>query len=183
MEVKPRTEEVVSSTTIYSGRVLRYKMARVKLSDGSVYLREVVEHPGAVALIPLLGDQIVLIRQFRVAAGRVLYEIPAGTLEKGESPEECAARELIEETGYRAGKLKELFHCFLAPGYSTEMIRFYLATKLESGMQRLDEDEAIQVCLTPMGRAVEMVRNNEVEDAKTTIGILQCERYLAAQKR
>jgi nudix-type nucleoside diphosphatase (YffH/AdpP family) len=182
MEVKPSTEEVVSSTTIYSGRVLRYKMARVKLSDGSMHLREVVEHPGAVALIPIVGDQIVLIRQFRLPAGRVLYEIPAGTLEKGESPEECAARELIEETGYRAGKLTELFHCFLAPGYSTEMIRFYLATELESGMQHLDEDEAIQVCPTPIERALEMVHSNEIEDAKTTIGILLCEQYLATRK-
>jgi nudix-type nucleoside diphosphatase (YffH/AdpP family) len=182
MEIKLGAEQVVSSTTIHSGRVLRYKMAKVKLADGRAYIREVVEHLGAVALIPIVDNQIVLIRQFRLPASRVLYEIPAGTLAKGESPEACALRELIEETGYRAGKLKELFHCFLAPGYSTEMIRFFLATELQLGHQNLDEDEAIQVCPTPIKRALQMVHSNEIEDAKTTVGILLYEQYLVAQQ-
>jgi len=182
MEARTELEKVVSSTTVYRGRVLRHKMVRVKLPDGRMYLRDTVEHPGAVALIPMLDDEIILIRQFRLAAGRVLFEIPAGTLEQDESPEKCAARELTEETGYRAGNLVKLSHCFLAPGYSSEMIHFYLATELQLGKQQLDDEEAIQVCPTPMRKALEMVRSNEIEDAKTMVGILLYERYLAVQK-
>ena len=182
MEAKVEPEKVVSSTTVYRGRVLRHNMVRVKMADGHMYLRDTVEHPGAVALIPVLDDKVILIRQSRLAVGKILFEIPAGTLEVGESPEECAARELVEETGYRAGNLVNLFRCFLVPGYSSEMIHFYLATELQLDRQRLDEDEAIQVCPTPMQKALEMVHSNEIEDAKTTIGLLLCEQYLEAQK-
>jgi len=181
-KAKIEPEKVVSSTTVYRGRVLRHKMMRVKMSDGHMYLRDTVEHPGAVALIPVLNDLVILIRQPRFAVGKVLFEIPAGTLEQGESLEECAARELVEETGYRAGNLLNLFHCYLAPGYSSEMIHFYLANELQLDKQRLDEDEAIQVCPTPMQKALEMVHRNEIEDAKTTIGLLLCQQYLEPRR-
>ena len=182
MEAKIKPGEIVSSTTVYRGRVLRHNMVRVKTADGRMYLRDTVEHPGAVALVPVLDDKVILIRQSRFAVGKVLFEIPAGTLELGESPEECAARELVEETGYRAGNLVHMFRCFLAPGYSSEMIHFYLATELQLDKQCLDEDESIQVCPTAMQRAREMVHSNEIEDAKTTIGLLLYEQYLEVRK-
>jgi len=179
MFFKPEAEEVVSTATVYSGRLLKVKKMEVKLS-GRAHLREVVEHPGAVALIPILGDEIILIRQFRLAAGRMLYEIPAGTLGRAEIPEKCAARELAEETGYVAGRLEMLLRCFLAPGYSTEVVYFYLATELRPSTQRLEEDESIEVCPTPLRRAFEMAYTNEIEDAKTLLGIMLCQRYLSS---
>ncbi len=182
MDTRIELEKIVSSTTVYRGKTLRHKVVRVKMSDGEMYLRDTVEHPGAVALIPVLQDEVILIRQSRVAVGKVLFEIPAGTLESEESPERCAARELVEETGYRAGSLVKLFRCFLAPGYSSEMIHFYLATELQPAGQHLDEDEEIQVCPTPVQKALEMVRSNDIEDAKTVIGLMLYEKYLELRK-
>ena len=170
-------EEVVSSTTIHRGRVLQFKNMTVRLPSGRLFTREIVEHPGAVTLIPIIEDKVILIRQFRLAAGRSICELPAGTLSKGEDPDACAAREIVEETGYKAGKLRRIFQCYLAPGYSTEFMYFYVATDLESGSQRLDEDEAIRVYPTPFDEALDMVRRNEVLDAKTTVGLLLYEMF------
>jgi ADP-ribose pyrophosphatase len=172
METDIPPEEVVSSTTIYRGRVLHFKNTTVKLPSGNLYARELVEHPGAVALIPLLEDRVILIRQFRLTTGKVIYELPAGTMSQGEDPDACAKREIIEETGYKAGKLRKIFQCYLAPGYSTELMHFYVATELEAGPQHLDEDEVIRVYPTPLEEALAMVRRNEIMDAKTTVGLL-----------
>ena len=170
-------EEVVSSTTIYQGRVLHFKNTTVKLPSGRLYPREIVEHPGAVALIPILEDKVILIRQFRLTTGKAIYELPAGTMSEGEDPDACAEREIVEETGYKAGKLKRIFQCYLAPGYSTELMYFYLATELEAGPQHLDEDEAIRVYPTPFEEALAMVRMNEIMDAKTTVGLLLYDKF------
>jgi ADP-ribose pyrophosphatase len=176
-------EKTLSSTTVYSGRVVRFRVDRVVLPGGKLHTREVCEHRGAVALIPLLDNRLILIRQYRLPAGKVLYELPAGTLLVGEKPEICAGRELAEETGYRARTMIKLLQCYLAPGYSTELMHFYLATDLDPGEQQLDEDEVIQVCSTSLQRALEMIRSNEIEDAKTIIGILLLERYLTSTKQ
>jgi len=165
-------EEVVSSTTMYRGRVLHFKQTTVKLPSGKLYTRELVEHPGAVALIPILEDKVILIRQFRMATGKVIYELPAGTLKEGEDPDACARREIVEETGYKAGRLERFFQCYLAPGYSTELMHFYVATELKAGPQHLDEDEVIRVYPTPLEEALAMVRRNEIIDAKTVVGLL-----------
>lgn len=125
------SEMVTSKRYPYRGKLLRLRVAKVRLPSGLVTTREVVEHPGAVAIIPLLNDQtIVVTRQYRTAAGRQLLEIPAGTLEKAESPLSCAKRELVEETGYSAGNIRKAFSCYLAPGYSTERMHFFVATRL-----------------------------------------------------
>lgn len=183
MEKDIPTEEVVSSTTIYRGRVLEFKNTTVRLPSGNPYTREIVEHPGAVAILPILEDKILLIRQFRLAAGRVLYELPAGTLSEGENPDACAEREIIEETGYRAGKLERIFECYLAPGYSTELMYFYVATELEAGPQHLAEDEAIKVYPTPLKEALAMVERNEIMDAKTAVGLLLYDKFEQTRAR
>ena len=172
MEVDPPSEEIVSRNTIYQGKVLRFNRLIVKLSSGRIHTREVVEHPGAVTLIPVIGDNIILIRQFRLSTGKVIYELPAGTISSGESPEACAERETSEETGYKAGMLQKVYQCYLAPGYSTELMHFYVATRLIPGKQNLDEDEAIRVYPTLLENALKMVKKNEILDGKTTIGLL-----------
>lgn len=171
-------EESLSSTTIFQGRVLCFKKVTVRLPSGKLHSREIVEHPGAVTLIPVIDDKVVLIKQFRLAAGKVIYELPAGTISPGEDPDTCAEREIVEETGYKAGKLEKIFQCYLAPGYSTELMHFYVATGLEPGEQHLDEDEAIHVYTTPLVEALAMVRKNEIEDAKTTVGLLFYDRFV-----
>jgi len=144
---------------------------QVKFDDGTSTVREVVEHRGAAAIIPLLEDKVVLVRQFRYAASSDLLEIPAGTLEPDEEPEACARRELEEETGYKSGELRKIMECFLAPGYSTEKIHFYLATKLELSMMRTEEDERITLEVVPIAEALEMVRRGEIRDAKTVCAL------------
>lgn len=151
---------------------------RVALPDGRESIREVVAHPGAVAVVPLTDDgQVVLIEQWRYAAGGPLLEIPAGTLEPNEDPTTCAARELAEEIGCKAGRLQLLGSFFVSPGYSSERIHLFLATRLQPVDGRREPDERIEQILKPLHEAVAMVAEGQIEDAKTIIGIL-----LAAQK-
>ena len=166
-------EEVVSSKAIYEGKILRIKLDEVKLPNGYVTVREIVEHPNAVALIPIDSDgKIIMINQYRHSAQEVLLEIPAGTMEKNETPEECAKRELLEETGYEAKKLKKIFSCYLAPGYSTEFIHIFLATDLIYKGQKTEADEQIKVVKLSLKEALEKIKKNEVKDAKTICSIL-----------
>jgi ADP-ribose pyrophosphatase len=135
--------------------------------------REVVEHPGAVAVLPLLGgDRLLLLKQYRPAIGKWIYEIPAGTVERGESLLRCARRELEEETGYRAGRMEKLFEMYLAPGYSTEKLHSFLASGLCPTSPHRDWGEEIKVVETTLPRALEMIRTNRIEDAKTTATLL-----------
>ncbi len=172
MGIDPPPEEVLSTRTIYQGEVLHFKKITVNSSVVGIKTREIVEHPGAVTLVPIIGDKLILIRQFRLAAGKTIYELPAGTMMPGESPKACARREVVEETGYSAGELQEFYQCYLAPGYSTELMHFYLATKLKLGVQHLDEDEAIGVYPTSMKEALDMIKKNVIVEAKTAVGLL-----------
>ena len=122
-----KLEHCTKSDSVYKGRILNLRVDQVEFADGTSAIREVVEHRGAAAIVPLLEDNVILVRQFRYAASAELLEIPAGTLEQGEDPEICARRELEEETGYRCNELDKILECFVAPGYSTERIHFYLA--------------------------------------------------------
>ncbi|MBC7328305.1 NUDIX hydrolase [bacterium] len=166
-------EKVIESQIVFQGRLLKVEVDKVELENGVISTREVVVHRGAVAILPILysGD-IVLVRQFRLPANKVLLEIPAGTLSPGEEPLECAKRELEEETGYRAGKWNKLVSLFLAPGYSTECIHIFCAEELTMGEKHADEDEVISSEIVPFSKALEMVFNNEIEDAKTACAIL-----------
>jgi ADP-ribose pyrophosphatase len=176
-------ETVLSSRMAFEGRLVDLRVDEVRLASGRTSTREVVVHRGAVAVIPMLADgRVVLIRQFRQAAGQVLLEIPAGTLEPGEDPDACALRELAEETGYTAARVERLFASYLAPGYSTELLHVYLARDVRpvgSGEAAPEDDEAIEVVRVPLAEAASWVLTGGIRDAKTICGLLLAERLLA----
>lgn len=166
-------EKVIESKTLFQGKLLSLRVDKVELENGIISTREVVVHRGAVAILPLLpSGEVLLVRQFRLPAGKALLEIPAGTLSPGEEPLECAKRELKEETGYFAGRWRKLTSLFLAPGYSTEYIHIFLAEELSKGEAQLDEDEIISLTSLPFEKALEMVLKGEIEDAKTACALL-----------
>ncbi|MDQ1279926.1 MAG: ADP-ribose pyrophosphatase [Thermoproteota archaeon] len=175
-------EDLVHSSNILLDKPFNVRKDTMKLPNGKLINRHVIEHPGAVAIIPIISDMIILVRQFRQATGKILLELPAGTLKKGEEPAECAARELEEETGYKAGNLRRLFQCYLAPGYSTEIIQFYLATNLKKTRSKPEADEFIEVKPTTKKKILQMIASNEIEDAKTICGILTLEHFYLEQE-
>jgi len=147
-----------------------FRVARLRFEgpDGREIVRDVIEHPGAAVIVPLLDDgRVVLIRNVRRTVGKVLWELPAGTLEAGEAPEVCAAREVEEETGYRAGSIVPLIEFFASPGILNERMYGYLATDLERTSQSLDHDEEIEVFPIPQWQVRDMLRDGHIEDAKT----------------
>ena len=167
------TETVIGTEGIFNGKIVHLRVDRVRLPDGSESNREIVAHRGAVCIVPLREDGAVLmVRQFRLAAGKVLLEVPAGTLEEGEAPEECAARELEEETGFRAGDLRPLFAFYVAPGYTTEKIHAYLATGLTPAHAHTDADENVEVVPIPLTELKRMILAGEMEDAKSIASLL-----------
>lgn len=161
----------IISETVLKGRIFNIRRDTISIGDREI-VREVVEHPGAVAIIPVLNtDKIILVRQYRHAIGDELLEIPAGTIEAGESLEECASRELMEETGYRAGRLFKIGEYFLAPGYSTELIHLFKAEELVRVGPSNQEDEDIETVICSIGDALEMVGRGIIRDAKTIAGL------------
>jgi ADP-ribose pyrophosphatase len=157
---------------IYSGRVVTLNIDTLTLPNGVTVELEVVRHPGAAAVVPLKDDgTVVLIRQFRHAAGGFIYEIPAGKLHPGEDPTACAARELEEEIGYRAGRFELLSSIFTAPGFTDEVIHIYKATGLTAGRQQLDRDEVLEVIELPLSEAVRLIEAGTIRDAKSIVGL------------
>ncbi len=141
-------EKTLNSRLIHEGRNFDFLVDEVELPSGHVTQRDIVRHPGAVAIVPILGDgRVALIRQFRYATGKTLLEIPAGTLEPGETPLECAKRELKEETGYEAEEFESLLSCFMVPGYSDEVIHFFVARSLRvvGDDPEIDEEIALEL--------------------------------------
>jgi ADP-ribose pyrophosphatase len=177
---EPGGEVVLRSEELYAGKLLTLRRDEVRLENGRETAREVVVHPGAVAIVPLLpGDRVVLVRQYRHAAGRALLEIPAGTLDQpGETIEAAAARELEEETGYRAERYTRLTGFFTAPGFCTEWITVFLATGLTRGDQGLMEDEAITVEEVALDDVAALLARGELADAKTLVGLLAAREHL-----
>jgi nudix-type nucleoside diphosphatase (YffH/AdpP family) len=171
-------ERCTKSDRLYTGKVLNLRVDQVQFDDGTSTVREVVEHRGAAAIVPLLEDKVVLVRQFRYATSSDLLEIPAGTLEPREEPETCARRELEEETGYRCNELRKILECFVAPGYSTEKIHFYLATKLKPSKMMTEEDERIKPEIVPIAQALEKIRTGEIQDAKTVCALYRAFEFL-----
>ena len=166
-------EKTLNSRLLHMGRQFSFLQDEVELPDGRRTHRDIVRHPGAVAIVPILPDgRIILVRQYRYAAGKALLEIPAGTLEPRESPVDCARRELTEETGYEAGEMERLLSCYMAPGYSSEVIHLFLARDLREvgGQSEPDEDIAVEILEPP--ELLKMIAENTIEDAKTIIGIL-----------
>ncbi len=166
-------EKVLSSRRIYQGRVINLRIDITTLPDGTQAKREIIEHPGAVAIVPQLDNgDIVLLRQFRKAAERELLEIPAGTLRRNENPRSCAHRELVEETGYRARILVKLSSFYLAPGYSTELLHTYLASSLTLGKPRPDTDEFLETIEVPFNDALHWIDTGKIRDAKSISALL-----------
>ena len=164
--------EIIESRKLYGGRLFDVMLERFKI-EGKIISREIVKHPGAAAILPILPDgRILLVKQYRRAVNEVLVEIPAGTLEPGEEPKACAFRELEEETGYRAGRLERITSLALAPGYSSEIIHIYLAENLVESHAHPEEDESITLLKVGLDEAVEMIRRGEIRDAKTVAAVL-----------
>ncbi len=167
------TEMRIGSEMIYSGRVVHLDLDTVLLPNGKTAMREVVRHSGAVAIVPIDTDQnIIMVRQYRHPIGRILLEIPAGTLHEGEAPELCAVRELQEEIGYKPGHLEKIGAVYLAPGYSSEFIHLYIATDLQESHLEMDEDEFIEVERVSMADALTRIQKGEIADAKTISAVL-----------
>lgn len=165
-------ETTIASATIFEGKVVSLRVDEVILPDGGRSKREIVGHRGAVAAVALDGDDVLLVRQWRHPVEDVLLEIPAGTREVGEAPEQTMRRELEEEIGFRAGRLDRLTELFVAPGYSTELIHLYLATELTPAPRAADADENIVVVRLPWREAVRRCHAGELRDAKTVAALL-----------
>lgn len=172
-------EKTLKTKRIYRGRIVSLREDTVKLTNGVISKREIVEHPGAVAVIAVTKDKkIILINQFRKPANKVLLEMPAGLVHKGESLVNGARRELTEETGYIAGRIKKVFQGYSSPGYSTEVISFYLATDLKKSRQNCDVDEIIRVKILPIKKCLKMLKDGKIRDNKTAIGIMMADTIL-----
>ncbi len=164
---------VVSSERVFEGKLIRVDREEVVLPGGKRAVLETIRHPGAAAVLPFLPDgRVVLIRQFRHAAGGFIHEVPAGKLDPGEPPEACALREVEEETGWRAERLVPLGSILTTPGFTDEVIWLYEAHGLAAGSRHLDPDEVIEVLEVPFDEAVEMVLRGEIRDAKSVAAIL-----------
>jgi ADP-ribose pyrophosphatase len=173
-------EKTVSSEILHHGRAFSFKRDEVQLPNGRRTFRDIVDHPGAVAIIPVLPDgRVALVRQYRYAIRKSLLELPAGTLEQGELPLDCARRELREETGYEAGTIEKMLSFYTAPGYSSEMIHVFVAKDLRLVGAEAEPDENITV--KPMGleEVLRLIDENAIEDAKTICGIFALQRVKA----
>lgn len=159
---------------LHRGVRVTLKEARLRDGDGQTHVREVVEAADAVVILPLVeeGGGVVLIRNERFAVREALWELPAGTVEAGELPDACAPRELEEETGYRAGQVEKLTSFYPTPGFCTEKLHAYRATRLVEVGQKLDPTERISVHVTPWAEALAMVRDGRIQDAKTIATLL-----------
>lgn len=172
----------MASTALLETRKFRVEERIEVMPDGSCRARAIVVHPGAAVVLPLLQDdqqRVLLIRNHRLAAGGPLWELPAGTLEPGETPERCAARELVEETGHRAGRLRPLLRLFSSPGFCDEQLHVFVATELQPAEQALDEAERIEVHPLPLREALAMVGDGRIVDAKTVAALLYYARFSA----
>lgn len=172
-------EKILLSEPIYEGKLVRLYKETVELPDGQQAYREIVRHPGAVAMVPLLPEgDVLLVRQYRAAVQKILLEIPAGTLEPGEDLLDAAARELREEIGYRPGKLVRLGAEYTAPGYTSELIHLFLATDLAPARLEADADEFLEVVRLPLAAALRQVIQGDIPDGKTQIALLLAARHV-----
>lgn len=168
----------IESRRVYTGKVISLDVDVVRFPDGSVGELEMIRHPGASAIVPFLSDpggedpQILMIRQYRYAADGYLFEIPAGRLDPGEDPRDCALRELKEETGCSATRVDHLFTMYTTPGFTDEKIHLFMATGLTAGEAKRESDEFLDLEPMPLSRALELVEAGEIKDAKTALGLL-----------
>ena len=173
----------LESTVVHDGRVVHLSVDTIRFPDGSVGKLELVRHRGAAAVLPVFGraddpdPDILLLRQYRYAAGGVIWEVPAGIIEPGESWDECARRELEEEAGLIAGKLVGLTTIHTTPGFTNEEIHLYAAFDLGAGTSRTDEDEFLQTRRLPLSQALALARRGEMTDAKSLVALFHFARF------
>jgi len=170
---------LVEKQTIYNGTKVRLELHHLEDDETETrYVREIVVHPGAVVVLPFLNDdEIILIRTKRYAVGQILIELPAGTLERNEDPINCAGRELLEETGYLAGRLRPLGNFFSSPGILSEKMYAYAAHDLEKQEQQLEEGEEIELMSAKFDEAIDMIRTGQIHDGKTMATLLLYDKF------
>ncbi len=162
---------------VFKGKRISVEAGKTVFPNGRVVYKEVVRHPGAVVVLPLIRTEdgrelVVMVRQYRYPVDEWIYELPAGTLERGEDPVRTASRELLEETGYRANKLVKLISFYTTPGISDEVMHAFLAMDLVKEKQSLEEDELLTVEQVELERVLEMIKSNRIKDGKTIATIL-----------
>lgn len=173
-----KSDALISSKRIHTGKIIKLDSDRIRYPDGSEAEVDMVRHPGASAIVPFLSDpegedpQILLLRQYRYAADGYLYEIPAGRLDPGETPADCAARELKEETGCTARQMEPLITMVTTPGFTDERIHLFMATDLTHGESAREADEFADVIVMRLSEALELIQRGEIVDGKTALGIL-----------
>ena len=176
---------LISTDRRYNGRVINLDVDTVGFPDGSSGQLEMVRHPGASAVVPFLDDpgdpdpRILLLRQFRHAADGYIWEIPAGRLDPGETPEACARRELVEETGMRASRVERLITFYTTPGFTDERIHLFLAGGLEEGEHRREADEFMEVHPIRWSATLEMIQRGDIVDGKTLLALLYAKAFRA----
>lgn len=169
MEFKEKT---LNKTYVYKGKILSVRRDDIALPDGKGAIRELIEHNGGSAILCIKDNKVLLVKQFRYPYSEELWEIPAGKIDKGETPEETAIRELEEEGGIKAERVEKLFDVYPTPAYTTEIIRIYQAHGLSEGKKHLDEDEFLTGHWVDLCDAKKMIDSGEIKDAKTIIAIL-----------
>jgi len=171
--------EVITRETIYQGHAFNVRRDRVRFQNQNVGQLDIIEHPGAVTILPVDAEgRILFVRQYRHAAGKELLELPAGTLDAGELPESCALREIREETGFATGKLVKLGEFYLAPGYSTEYMTVFLATDLQSSPLQGDADEFITLEKVPVEQAYQLALTGRLQDGKSLAALLLAQPFV-----
>jgi ADP-ribose pyrophosphatase len=169
---------MLSTRRIHTGKVINLDSDTVRFPDGSTGEMDIIRHPGASAIVPFVSDprgddpQLLLLKQYRYASGQYLYEIPAGRLDGGEDPRDCAVRELREETGCSAASMQFLYTMFTTPGFTDEKIHVFMASGLEQGDHAREADEFMTVETMSLSRALQLIKDGEIKDAKTALGIL-----------
>jgi len=169
MEMNGDEISTIESKLLYRGRIVQLRLDTLSLPDGRRKIRETLVHPGAIAIVPIINEKVLLVEQYRTAAGCRTLEIPAGTIEEGESPDECARRELIEETGFQASQWDKLTAYYPSPGYSTEIIQIFKA----EGLEKVPDVKAeLPVYCMNLKDVEAQIITGEIKDGKTIIGVL-----------
>ncbi|WP_232696227.1 NUDIX domain-containing protein [Brevibacillus daliensis] len=177
-------EKTIKTKQIFEGKVISLQVDDVELPNGNLAKREIVKHQGAVAVLPISNDnKMIAVRQFRKPLERSIIEIPAGKLEKGEEPLECAKRELAEETGYTAKNITHISSFYTSPGFADELLHLYVAKDLTAGELNLDEDEFVEVLHLTLEEAKELHATGEIRDAKTVLALFAWENDMLKEQR
>ncbi len=173
------SEKIIASKTVYTGNIITVRKDQMRFPNGYSGIREVVACADAVAVVALTDrNEVLMVKQYRHPASQELWEIPAGKIEAGEKPLQCAQRELEEETGYRAQNWRQIYSFYTSPGFCTEQIFLFLASDLTKYNQKLDQDEFIEVEKITLPAALKMAASGQIVDAKTIVGLLTAERYI-----